>query len=140
MKICTECKVEKPVSAFSKQTAAKDNLQRWCKTCNRLHQQTPEGKAAHQKSHKKYYQSEAGKATHRRSSEVQRSAHPDRIKARQTLYHAINSGRIKRPSTCEECSKKRFVHGHHEDYNKPLDVDWLCIKCHNKLHEELRRL
>jgi hypothetical protein len=29
------------------------------------------------------------------------------------------------------------VHAHHEDYSRPLDVTWLCQKCHVQRHVEL---
>jgi len=34
LKQCTECRLWKPESNFSKDNEAKDKLQRWCKDCN----------------------------------------------------------------------------------------------------------
>jgi len=56
-----------------------------------------------------------------------------RIKARSDLNHAITQHRIKRGS-CQLCCDSN-TEGHHTDYNKPLDVVWLCFKCHRKVHE-----
>ena len=55
---------------------------------------------------------------------------------------AIISGRLARPDTCEQCGGpgKPFADGrhpiqaHHCDYNKPLDVMWLCQPCHHDWH------
>jgi hypothetical protein len=53
---------------------------------------------------------------------------------------ALRLGDIVRPTTCAECgvsyegSLVKLIQGHHEDYSKPLLVDWLCRKCHAKRH------
>lgn len=52
------------------------------------------------------------------------------------LNSAIQKGLIKR-KPCEKCGTTERVHGHHEDYSKPLDVVWLCIKHHATRHREL---
>ncbi len=38
------------------------------------------------------------------------------------------------PRECEACHKGQFVQAHHEDYNKPTEVLWLCAACHRKVH------
>lgn len=43
---------------------------------------------------------------------------------------AIRNGSLVRPSCCTKCGRKGIIHAHHEDYNKPLDVAWLCYECH----------
>jgi len=52
-------------------------------------------------------------------------------KARWDLNHAIERGDIKR-LPCENCGMEP-AEGHHVDYNKPLEVTWLCKNCHVKV-------
>lgn len=55
---------------------------------------------------------------------------------------AIRSGIIKKSLTCEKCKEspvykdgRSGVQAHHSDYNKPLDIMWLCKNCHHEWHE-----
>ncbi len=47
---------------------------------------------------------------------------------------ALKAGRIVRPECCEGCGAKRRIQAHHADYNKPLEVKWLCTICHGAEH------
>lgn len=53
--------------------------------------------------------------------------------AHEQVYRAVRSGALKR-LPCERCGATHCVHGHHEDYSRPLDVRWLCPKCHARHH------
>lgn len=55
-------------------------------------------------------------------------------KARSALQNAVRYGKIVKPETCSECSGGGPIHGHHHDYSQPLNVRWLCVKCHNDEH------
>jgi len=47
---------------------------------------------------------------------------------------AIRSGNIKRPDNCEHCGAKALLDAHHEDYNRPFYLIFLCRSCHTKHH------
>ena len=54
-------------------------------------------------------------------------------RARRALQYAVAKGTIEKPRNCQRCSKPvlaKLLHGHHEDYSKPLEVQWLCARCH----------
>jgi hypothetical protein len=61
--------------------------------------------------------------------------YPDRYKATRALNNALNGGHIKK-EPCSKCGVSENVHGHHNDYKFPLEVNWLCASCHMKLHKE----
>lgn len=50
------------------------------------------------------------------------------------IFIAVRSGRIKR-LPCEVCGEPK-THGHHKDYSKPLEVNWLCSTHHGELHRK----
>lgn len=63
-------------------------------------------------------------------------------KVHAAVETALSQGRLKRPEVCESCNtidKNSVLHGHHDDYSKPLDVRWLCRSCHIKHHVALRK-
>ncbi len=65
-----------------------------------------------------------------------RKLNPDeqvKIAARRKTRVAIKSGRLEK-GPCAECGSVVDIECHHEDYEKPLDVIWLCKKHHEKQH------
>ena len=75
-----------------------------------------------------------------KDTERQRKRHPHKTRARKALASAVARGSIAKPILCERCGERTEpidLHGHHEDYGKPLDVDWLCRQCHAKRHREM---
>ena len=61
-------------------------------------------------------------------------------KARKKLEYAVRRGRIKRPDACDSCGIVGKIQGHHhKGYKNPLDVIWLCPKCHSLVHHNLRK-
>jgi hypothetical protein len=80
-----------------------------------------------------------------RFAEAQRrhaKRHPEKARARSTVTRAVHEGRLSKPRHCEDCKKAVAnpvdLHGHHEDYGKPLDIEWLCRGCHNQRHSSKR--
>ena len=55
---------------------------------------------------------------------------------RTAVRSAVRDGRLFRPDNCSECGVKCTPHGHHEDYSKPLVVEWLCKICHRARHPQ----
>lgn len=61
------------------------------------------------------------------------------LKIKKTFARRI-SRKIKIPeiSKCEGCKQnypKKFLEKHHPDYDQPLEIEMLCIKCHNKIRD-----
>lgn len=119
MKKCWQCKEFKDESEFRKAKSQHDGLQPTCKACMRAYL-------------KEWRKTPAGKASTARSGKRRRQIQADKVYARALLAEAIKAGKKFR-EPCEKCGKTP-AEGHHDDYNKPLDVRWLCHDCHVAEH------
>jgi excisionase family DNA binding protein len=57
--------------------------------------------------------------------------------AHGVLRRAILCGELSRGGACSKCGAVKDIQGHHEDYSRPLDVVWLCRRCHSQKHVAL---
>lgn len=57
-----------------------------------------------------------------------------RKKAREIFNHYVRDKHIEK-QPCEVCGKSE-TEAHHDNYDKPLVVRWLCFDCHRRWHKE----
>jgi len=62
-------------------------------------------------------------------------SYKDKLRANSSVKKAIQQGTLTRPDDCETCKMVGTVVAHHTDYSKPLEVMWLCRKCHVQWHK-----
>lgn len=63
-----------------------------------------------------------------------RETNPKKYRAHCVVGRAIKTGKLV-TEPCEVCGSEN-VHGHHDDYDKPLTVRWLCAEHHVAWHLE----
>ena len=56
--------------------------------------------------------------------------------ARGAVFSAVESGRLVPADRCEKCGSASEIEAHHPDYDRPLEVKWLCVKCHRAEHRK----
>lgn len=63
-------------------------------------------------------------------------------KINQLVRQALRTGQLKQqPCAIENCNVATFnTVAHHEDYDKPLDITWLCKSHHRIRHVQLNKL
>lgn len=74
------------------------------------------------------------KRYHREHSLKYNKLYPKRYAVKKIVIKALKDGKIIRSSQCQICKCSKNIHAHHCDYNKPLDIMWLCAKHHKKWH------
>ncbi len=83
---------------------------------------------------------------HGNDNHFHRGAYPDNSKKKRVQHiteKAIKKGALIRPIKCSKCGDtqefkdgRNGIQAHHCDYDKPLEVLWLCQKCHHVWHKE----
>lgn len=148
MKKCFKCKKSKDLSCFYKHSGMFDGYLGKCKEC------TKKDSISHRESKKEYYKSYdryrallphriMARQVYQNSHEAMKkrligikkwqSNNPEKRKAQIALNNAIRDEKIfKNP--CELCGSIKKIHGHHDDYSKPLKVNWLCARHHLSVH------
>lgn len=74
------------------------------------------------------------KKTVKRRLKNYREKFPFKIKAHNEVRKALRKKALLKPDRCEMCKRSVGVEAHHEDYEKSLEVRWLCRQCHIKIH------
>jgi hypothetical protein len=65
------------------------------------------------------------------STQKWRSKNREKTNAHVRAARAVADGVLVKPEACQRCEiKTARLEKHHEDYSKPLQVEWLCPKCH----------
>lgn len=128
MKHCTGCEREKPLTDFYKHPKMTDGHLSKCKSCvkERVRQHRRLNDSVRE------YDRSRGSRTSLASLQSYRQRHPEAYRAHNAVSNALRDGKLKK-EPCLFCNEER-VHGHHRDYSEPLDVIWLCAKCHHRLH------
>lgn len=111
MAACKKCHVARTMRA-NRKYIDKRRIQR------RKYNETPERRKAAYENTKKMYR-----------------LHRENQIARMKVYQAVKKGKLKK-LPCLVCGEIK-AQAHHNDYNKPLEVIWLCITHHKQLHSKM---
>lgn len=138
MKVCFKCGETKALGEFYVHKMMADGHLGKCKACCLAYArqrliENPEAIAA---SERKRNAKPARKAYALAMLRAARKASPEKSRARDLVFRAIKDGKILR-KPCEHCGKEP-AHAHHADYSKPLDVTFLCVRCHHNEHRRMR--
>ena len=116
---CSRCHEFKPLAEFDHSRRSRDGRHHRCKDCDR-----------------KRDKERALNGSLKRTLQGWTSRNPLAAKAHKIFQRAIKRGDRER-GPCAECGKPKG-HGHHADYSKPLDVTFLCHRCHMEHHRRER--
>lgn len=149
-KICFKCNKRKLLKYFYPHTQMADGHLNKCISCNKkdtkrrtdfltktnpewVHkeaqrQRDKESKRYHNIKHTDYYKKKRAKDSKRYFEK-----YPEKYRAKSLANNAVRDGKIEKKEECERCSISGVpLEKHHADYSKPLDVEFLCKKCHLK--------
>jgi hypothetical protein len=153
LKICKKCEKELPIGEFYVHAAMKDGHLNFCKSCVRQRVTKHRGNNLERiqeydrnrgmlpnrvQKRKEYIQTEHGKKIKNSISMKWTRNNPRKKSAEIKLNNYLRSHpEIK--ESCRVCGSK-ISQAHHENYDKPLEVVWLCPKHHKDRHREMEEL
>lgn len=132
MKRCYACQQYLTVDRFGPCRSRPDGLQASCKGCRLRYTRTHK-----ERDRAREYARQRAVLKGARDQPKGSRRDPVKLAARYRLRYEVRCGRIVKPSACSSCGTDGAVHGHHEDYGRPLDVEWLCRTCHGVRHRLL---
>ena len=137
-KECKVCRATKPISEFYRHPGMADGHLGKCKECQK--DASRKARSADVERYREYDRAR-GKLPHRVKNAIAqtkkwRAEDVRRARCHSAVARALRAGVIV-PEPCAMCWEPVTV-AHHEDYDKPLDVVWLCQACHKARHNEMR--
>jgi hypothetical protein len=148
MKTCFKCEELKPLREFYAHAKMRDGTLNKCKACTKRDSsdhyknmtKDPHWVAKERmRQRKKERRRRSGglvKAYPPRDMSSWRKLNPEKAQAYNRVNYAMRYGKLSK-QPCEVCGCSK-VQAHHDDYSRPLDVRWLCVKHHNEHHVKQR--
>jgi hypothetical protein len=122
-KVCFKCGEAKQIDEFYRHKAMSDGHLGKCKEC------TKRDVSANYRA----TQEPLRRAAALRYLRNRKRMHPEKFVAWVAVSNALRDGRLTK-EPCKICGDEK-VQAHHHDYSKPLDIEWLCFRCHrNERH------
>lgn len=138
MKCCFKCGEEKPLDAFYRHPMMADGYLNKCIECAKSDVRSNRSARA---AYYQAYDRQRAKDPKRVADRAERNKgqprtenDPAKRAARVAVGNALRDGRLLKAPECEICARIANLHGHHEDYSKPLEVIWVCSACHAFVH------
>jgi hypothetical protein len=153
MKTCIKCGICWPLCEFYIENKVTGRTRNSCIYCERAYGrdlmkrvgQTDEYRIRRSRYIKRRRHLSVSKEHEMRHSRIRKEKYPQKVKAMQEVRAAISRGLLIRPSVCSKCGTQdpkqqngvTAIHAHHHNgYDNPLDVQWLCITCHTAEHRK----
>ena len=149
IKTCCRCGAVKPIEEFRKTKEKRSGYLNRCIACDRVRiteyqrRTRPHGAGSHvattpeqilriREQAKRYYANHSKRCNETTSKYRQRNV--DKTKAYASLKVALAHKTIIKPSVCSLCGIECVPNGHHENYRHPLEIIWVCDRCHTMIH------
>lgn len=132
-KTCARCMERLSVDYFYRDSRRPDGRMGICKECAKS------AARANRRKRLDYYREYDRRRGNRQPNEYVRKYRREnatKYAAHNAVNNALRDGKLQKPDKCEACGKSGTVHGHHDDYSKPMEVRWLCAGCHRQWHVE----
>ena len=139
---CSTCREWKPEDAFYASKTTWHGFRAQCKECHNRSSILTRTPGAARTRNRKWMRADRlrnlAKYRARERAASRKYALDHKRVARQRLNSRVRSGRILRPARCGQCGRYAKTEGHHKDYSRPYDVEWLCSVCHGERHQSAK--
>ena len=143
---CTKCNITRPMNEFHKDSSTPKGFCKQCKVCRNAYRESHRENAINLSREyylnnkdkvksrvKRYNKTDKGIKSKAKACKNWVDKNPKKSKVRYLVFKAVGDGVIEKVP-CEVCGDVN-VHAHHCDYDKPLDVMWLCDGHHKQWHK-----
>lgn len=143
IRTCSKCQESQPLGEFS--ARRDERIETICKACYRTKDAEQRKRLREQRDERRRLGIPEPPKRKRKAKAYDASTRvvtPElriKLRARNRVKAALDRGILTRPIACGDCRRPGPVDAHHEDYGKPLDVEWLCRTCHRDRHADMAR-
>lgn len=136
-KTCFKCNRSLPRTEFYRHSAMLEGVLGKCKECTKRDVSEREARLRQDPE----WMARERQRCVRKQRVYNKRVPSDKRRARVAVSNAVQRGKIVKPSRCERCHtevQRARLDAHHEDYSRPLDVRWLCRRCHTVVEGKAR--